>query len=137
MAPSSWKGKRWWSNPYKPLSLLGKGGGRVTMVRYRLSLPTQWMGGGGGGGLAHIPPSSSRKERPKRGPRTSMGLEVDLVMPFGGEALAAREVDDRQSVACVQVIWPWSAPFPFPEEGRSVYGYDHRPFPSAEEEGGI
>ena len=66
-----------------------------------------------------------------------MGLEVDLVMPFGGEALAAREVDDRQSVACVQVIWPWSAPFPFPEKGRSVYGYDHRPFPFAEEEGGI
>ena len=54
MAPSSWKGKDWWSNPYKPLSLLGKGGGRVTMVRYRLSLPTQWMGGGGGG-LAHLP----------------------------------------------------------------------------------
>ena len=45
-----------------------------------------------------------------------MCLEVDLVMPFGGEALAAREVDDRQSVACVQVIWPWPPPFPFPEK---------------------
>ena len=83
----------------------------MTMVRYRLSLPTQWMGGGGGG-LAHIPPSSSRKERPKRGPRTSMGLEVAIVMPFGGEALAAHEVHDGQSVACVQVARPRSLPFP-------------------------
>ena len=29
-------------------------GGRVTMVRYHLPLPTQWMDGGGGG-LAHLP----------------------------------------------------------------------------------
>ena len=87
MAPSSWKGKRWWSNPYKLRSLLGKGGGRVTMVKYHISLPTRWMGGGGG--LAHMPPSASRIERPTRAPETSMGLEVDLVMPIGGGALAA------------------------------------------------
>ena len=47
-----------------------------------------------------------------------MGLEADPVKLFGGEALVAHEVHDGQSVASVQVIWPWSPPFPFPEEER-------------------
>ena len=47
-----------------------------------------------------------------------MGLEAGPVMPLMRAALAVREVHDGQSIVCLQVVWPWSLPFPFPDEER-------------------